>query len=110
VRVQERHIQQVRLEIDKEEGVGDHDDLANGQIFLQLRRLQQQSQPLEQLGKVIEEVRRLMLGSADTASRERLSRREAVAAATTQQKQQQENGADGKLQRLIWDPGGFPTA
>jgi hypothetical protein len=77
--------------------------------FLQLRRLQKQSQPLEQLDEVIEEIRRLMLRSAETASEERLSRREAAAAAA-QKQQQQQNGADGKLQIFVWDPGGFPTA
>jgi hypothetical protein len=40
---------------------------------------------LEQLDEVIEEIRRLMLGSTETASEERLRRREA--AATTTQKQ-----------------------
>jgi hypothetical protein len=45
------------------------------QNFLQLRRLHEQNQPREQLDEVIEEIRRLMLGSADTASRDRLSRR-----------------------------------
>jgi hypothetical protein len=68
-----------------------------------------QSQPLEQLDEVIEEIRRLMLRSAETASEERLSRREAAAAAA-QKQQQQQNGADEQLQRMIWDPGGFPTA
>jgi hypothetical protein len=39
VRVQGRHIQQVKLEID-EDGMGGHSDLPDGQNFLQLRRLQ----------------------------------------------------------------------
>jgi hypothetical protein len=55
--------------------MGDHDDLLMCQKFLQLRRLHEQSQPLEQLDEVIEEIRRLMLRSAETASEERLSRR-----------------------------------
>jgi hypothetical protein len=105
VKVQSVHIQQVKLETD-EGGMGDHDDLPMCQKFLQLRRLQKQSQPLEQLDEVIEEIRRLMLGSAETASEERLSRREATTA-TTQKQQQQQNGADEQLQRMIWDPGGF---
>ena len=63
------HIQQVKLETG-EEGMGDHDDLPNGQKVLQLRRLQKQNQPLEQLDEVIMEIRELMLKSADTASRE----------------------------------------
>jgi hypothetical protein len=63
----------VKLETD-EEGVGDHDDLPNGKKKLQLRRLQKQDQPWEQLDEVISEIRELMLKSADTASREKLSR------------------------------------
>ena len=38
IKVQGVHIQQVKLETDQE-GMGDHDDLPNGQKFLQLRRL-----------------------------------------------------------------------
>jgi hypothetical protein len=69
VKVQGVHIQQVKLEMD-EEGVGDHDDLPNGQKFLQRRRLHEQTQPWEQLDEVIEEIMELMLKSADTASEE----------------------------------------
>jgi hypothetical protein len=44
---------------------------------VQQRRLHTKSQPLEQLDEVIEEIRRLMLSSAvETASNEKLSRRE----------------------------------
>jgi hypothetical protein len=78
--VQGVHIQQVKLETD-EEGMGDPEDLLMCQKFLQLRRLHEQSQPWEQLDEVIEEIRRLMLGSAETSSKERLGRREAAAAA-----------------------------
>jgi hypothetical protein len=77
VKVQGRHIQQVKLEIDQE-GMGDHSDLPNGLNFLQLRRLQQQNQPLEQLDEVIEEIMELMLKSADTASEEKLGREKAA--------------------------------
>jgi hypothetical protein len=105
VKVQGGHIQQMKLEID--EGMGDHDDLPNGQNFLQMRRLQQKNQPLEQLDQVIMEIMELMLKSADTTSEEQLDRRRAIAAAQRKQQQQQQNGAHGKLQRLVWDPGGF---
>jgi hypothetical protein len=44
-------------EEDEEDGMGDHGDLPNCRKFLQLRRLQKQSQPLEQLDEVIEEIR-----------------------------------------------------
>ena len=58
--------------------MGDHDDLPNGQKFLQLRRLRKQNQPLEELDEVIMEIMKLMLKSANTASRERLGREEAT--------------------------------
>jgi hypothetical protein len=45
--------------------MGDHSDLLDGQKFLQLRRLHEQNQPLEQLDQVIEEIRELMLESAN---------------------------------------------
>jgi hypothetical protein len=54
---------------DEEDGMGDHSDLPDGQKFLQLRRLQKQSQPLEQLDQEIEDIRRMMVRSAETASR-----------------------------------------
>jgi hypothetical protein len=76
VKVQGVHIQQVNLEMD-EGGMGDHGDLLMCQKFLQLRRLHELNQPLEQLDKVIEEIMELMLRSTDTASKEKLSRREA---------------------------------
>jgi hypothetical protein len=56
---------------------------------------------------VIEDIRRLMLRSANTTSNEKLCRKEGVAAAAAQ-KQPQGNGADEQLQRMIWDLGGFP--
>jgi hypothetical protein len=46
VRVQGRHIQQVKLETE-EGGMGDHGDLPMWPKFLQLRRLHEQNQPLE---------------------------------------------------------------
>jgi hypothetical protein len=85
--------------------MGDHSDLPNCRKFLQLRRLHEQSQPLEQLDEVIEEIRELMIRSAETASEEKLSREveEEEAAA-----KQQGDGADEQLQKFVWDPGGFP--
>jgi hypothetical protein len=78
------HIQQVKLETDEEDGMGDHGDLPNGQKILQLRKLHEPSQSSEQLNREIEDIRGMMLRSVDTSSRERLSRRE-EAATTTQQ-------------------------
>jgi hypothetical protein len=95
---------------DKEEGVGDHDDLPNDQKFLQLRRLHGQDQPLEQLDEVIEEIRELMLKSAHTASREQLGRRKEATAAAAAEAAATTEWSGWKLQRLIWDPGGFPNS
>jgi hypothetical protein len=78
----------VKLEVD-EEGMGDHSDLPMCQKNLQLRRLHEQSQPLEQLDKMIEDIRKLMLRSTETANEERLSSRK-EAATTAMQKQQQQ--------------------
>jgi hypothetical protein len=54
----------VKLEID-EGSMGDHGDLLMCRKFLQLRRLHKQDQPREQLDAVIEEIRRIMLRSAE---------------------------------------------
>jgi hypothetical protein len=70
VMLQGMHIQQVKLEETEEEGMGDHDDLPNFKQIFQLRRLNEQSQPLEQFDEVIEEIRQLMTKSARTASEE----------------------------------------
>jgi hypothetical protein len=64
--------------------MGDHDDLPICRKKMQLRRLHEQSQPLEQLDEVIKKIRRLMLESAETASKEKLGRKEAAAAAATE--------------------------
>jgi hypothetical protein len=90
-----------------EESMGDHDDLPICRKFLQLGRLHEQGQPLEQLDEVIEEIRELMIRSVETASKEGLGRKE-EAATTQKQQQQQGDGADEQLQRFVWDPGGFP--
>jgi hypothetical protein len=59
------------------------------------------------MDREIEELRRLMLRSeTNTASEEKLSRRNPAIAAGKKQ-QQQSSGADGQLQRTFWDPGGF---
>jgi hypothetical protein len=73
---------QVEATEDEENGMGDHSDLPNCRKFLQLRRLHEQSQPLEQLDEVIEKIRRLMIESAETASKEKLGRRKEEEATT----------------------------
>jgi hypothetical protein len=79
---------QVKATRDEEDGMGDHDDLPICRKKLQQRRLHEQGQPGKQLDEMIEDIRRLMLRSAETASKEKLGRREATAAAAEQQKQQ----------------------
>jgi len=63
---------QVEAMEDEEDSMGDHDDLPNCRKFLQLRRLHEKSQPLEQWDEVIENIRRLMIESTETASKEAL--------------------------------------
>jgi hypothetical protein len=98
-----------QVEATEERNMGDHVDLPIEKTEMQRSRLQKKSQPLEQLDEEIEEIRRLMSRSAtETASEEKLSRGEpARAAGQKKQQQQQSRGADGQLQRTVWDPGGF---
>jgi hypothetical protein len=81
--VQSVHIQQTKLEAADEAGMGDHCDLPNRRKILQLERLHEQGQRLEQLDEVIEVIRELMVRSAETVSEEKLSRRKEAAAAAT---------------------------
>jgi hypothetical protein len=83
VKVQGMHIQQVKLEMDVEDMKG-HGDLLMCRKFLQLRRLHEQNQPLEQLDKVIMEIMQLMLKSTEITSEEKLRRRKKVAAAVAE--------------------------
>jgi hypothetical protein len=92
---------------DKGDGMGDHCDLSICRKILQQRRLHEQSQPLEQLDEVIEKIRRLMIESAETASKEKLGREATVASSKQQAAAQQGDGADEQLQKFVWDPGGF---
>jgi hypothetical protein len=98
--VQGMHIQQMRLGTDEEDGMGDHCDLSICRKKMQLRRLHEQSQPLEQLDEVIEKIRRLMVESAETASKEKLGRKKSSSSSRG-------DGADEQLQKFVWDPGGF---
>jgi hypothetical protein len=92
---------------DGEDFKGDRDDLPICREEVQWSRLQKESQPLEQLDEIIEEIRRMMLISAEAVSKGKLSRGEPAIAAGQQQQQQRSSGADGQLQRTVWDPGGF---
>jgi hypothetical protein len=93
---------------EEEDGMGDLVDLPICREEVQWSRLQKESQPWEQLDEIIEEIRRLMIRSAEAVSEEKLSRGEpAIAAGQQMQQQQRSSGADGQLQRTVWDPGGF---
>jgi hypothetical protein len=72
---------------DEEDSMGDHSNLPRCQKFLQLRRLQQQNQPLEQLDQEIEDISRLMLRSVQATSEEKLGREKTAAAAQRKQRQ-----------------------
>jgi hypothetical protein len=60
--------------------MGDQDNIPTGKEDLQLRRLHKNSQPLEQLDRVIEEIRRLMLRSAEEVNKGKLNRGEPATA------------------------------
>jgi hypothetical protein len=93
---------------EKNDGMGDLVDRPIFQEEVQLRRLHKESQPLEKLDKVIEEIISLMSSLAvDTTSNKKLSRRELARVAGQQQQQQRSRGADVQLQGKVWDPGGF---
>jgi hypothetical protein len=60
------------------------------------------------LDEIIEEIRRLMIRSTKVVNKGKLSRGEPAIVAGQQKKQQQRSrGADGQLQRTVWDPSGF---
>jgi hypothetical protein len=64
----------------KEDDMGYHYDLPIYQKKVQQRRLHGHRQPLQKLDEVVEDIRRLMLRSVDTASRERMGKEEATVA------------------------------
>jgi hypothetical protein len=78
---------------------------------VQQRRLHKKSQPLEQLDRVIEEIRKLMLRSAEAVNKGEMNRREPAIAAGKKRRRttttQHRRGARGQLQGRVWDPGGF---
>jgi hypothetical protein len=50
----------------------------------------------------------MMLGSTETVSKEKLSRRkEASSSSNAEAATAAEDGADEQLQKFVWDPGGF---
>jgi hypothetical protein len=86
----------------------DQVDLSINEEAVQRSRVHKESQPLEQLDREIEEIRRLMLRSAQEAvNKGRLRKRNPGREARKQQQQPQGSGVDGQLQRIVWDLGGF---
>jgi hypothetical protein len=79
---------------DEEESMGDHSDLPKCKNFLLSGRLHEQGQPLEQLDAVIEEIRRLMIRSARTTSKEKLSRK------GSNKQQQQSSRSSNKMEQM----------
>jgi hypothetical protein len=102
------HIQQVKLEADEEDAWEIMMIYPIAEKNLQLRRLHEQSQPLEQLDEVIEKIRELMIRSAETASKEKLSRKRSSSNSSSSSSNSRGDGADEQLQKFVWDPGGFP--
>jgi hypothetical protein len=79
---------------------------------VQQRRLHKENQPIEQLDRVIEEIRELMLRSAQEAvNKGKLNRGEPAITTGKKKKKKKNNnnnkGARGQLQGEVWDPGGF---
>jgi hypothetical protein len=91
------------------DNMGDQVDLPTDEKKVQQRRLHKKSQPLEQLDRVIEEIKKLMLRSAEVVNKEELNRGETAIAAGKKKKKKQHSwrGARGQLHKRIWDPGGF---
>jgi len=75
---------------EEENDMGDQDDLPTDKEELQLRRLHKENQPLEQLDRVIEEIKKLMLRSAKVVNKGRLNRRDPAIAAEKKQKKKQQ--------------------
>jgi hypothetical protein len=59
---------QVKATRDGEDNMGDRCDLPRDKEEVQRASLQQKSQPMEQLDEVVEEIRKLMLGSTEKQS------------------------------------------
>jgi hypothetical protein len=111
VKVQGRHIQQVKLETNEE---GRHGRSWWSAQWPKIFAAEETAWTRPATGAAgwsdrghqgadVEVSRHCQQGEAEQKKRSSSSSR-------SSKQQQQEDGADGKLQRLIWDPGGFPTA
>jgi hypothetical protein len=87
-----------------ESGMGDQNDLPMEQHEdLQSRRLHKLKQPMKQLEEAIEEIRELMLRSAEeVVIKGKLDRKEPTRAAG--EMRQQRSGEERQLQEKVWDP------
>jgi hypothetical protein len=56
---------------------------------------------------VIDEIRELMIRSAESCQRREVEQRETASSSKATVATQQSSGADEQLQRTVWDPGGF---
>ena len=99
---------------EEERNMGVQDDLPTDKEELKQRILHKKSQPLEQLDRVIEEIRKLMLRSVEEINKGNMTRGEPAIAVgkkhnkkQQQQKQHSWRGSRGQLQGKFWDPGGF---
>jgi hypothetical protein len=97
---------QAKATRDGENRMGDRIDLPICREEVQPRRLHKENQQLEQLDEEVEEIRKMMLRSAAESVSKGMNRREPAIVAGKMQ-QQRSGGADGQLQRTVWDPGGF---
>jgi hypothetical protein len=76
----------------EENDMGGQDDLPTDKEELQPRRLHKKSQPLEQLDRVIEEIRKLMLRSVqEVVNKGELNRREPAIAAGKKRRRRSNN-------------------
>jgi hypothetical protein len=91
-----------------EDTMGDQNNLPFEEE-VQQRRLHKKSHPLEQLDRVIEEIRRMMLSLVEEFNKRNLSRGEPTTPTWNKKQQQQHSwrGERGKPQGRVWDPGGF---
>jgi hypothetical protein len=95
---QSRLIQWVKFKIDEEEE-------------MQQSRVQYRSQPVEQLDRDIEEMRRLMLESTKKIvnKRWRFTIGDPTTSTTRKKQEKQRKGEGGQIQSEVWDPGGSNT-
>jgi hypothetical protein len=100
---------QVKAIRDGEDDLGNQHDFPMNKGGMQQDSLQKESQSIEKLDEVVEEIRKLMLESAEelVSTRKLRNRKPARAVRMMQEQKQQSRGAERQLQEKVWDPGGF---